>query len=300
RPPHRAGRRRTLAGTAPRAEHRPGGGHAQRRAGPHVSADDGDGRRRPAAAGGRLAMTFARLLLRNLFYHRRGNLAVLLGVAVGTAVLTGALLVGDSLRGSLLELTLDRLGWVEEALVANRFFREKLASAIHCPAILLQGSATAGGPGAPPVARRAGRVTILGVNDDFWPQDEVPVGDNFWRSADAGVVLNASLAADLKARVGDRVTLRVQKASAVPRESLLGRRKTEDVVNDLTVTVRAILPDTGLGRFSLKPDPAAPRNAFVPLAFLQKELDLKGRINAILAGKVGPERKGVPKELNVA
>ena len=41
-------------------------------------------------------MTFGRLLLRNCFYHWRGNLAVLLGVVVGTAVLTGALLVGDS------------------------------------------------------------------------------------------------------------------------------------------------------------------------------------------------------------
>src|SRR5262249_25368743 len=60
--------------------------------------------------------------------------------------------------------------------------------------------------------------------------------------------------------------------------------QTDDVVSDLTLTVRAILPDKGLSRFSLKPDPSAPRNAFVPLALLQKELDLKGRINAILDG----------------
>ncbi len=46
-------------------------------------------------------MTLKRLRLRNLLYHGRGNLAVFLGVVVGTAVLTGALLVGDSLRGSL-------------------------------------------------------------------------------------------------------------------------------------------------------------------------------------------------------
>ena len=48
-------------------------------------------------------MTLGRLLLRNLLFHWRGNSAVVLGVAVGTAVLTGALLVGDSLRGSLRE-----------------------------------------------------------------------------------------------------------------------------------------------------------------------------------------------------
>src|SRR5437870_10390428 len=85
------------------------------------------------------------LLIRNLFYHRRGNLAVFLGVALGTAVLTGALLVGDSLRGSLRALTLDQLGWVDQALVANRFFREKLAEGLPaeraCPLILLQGTA---------------------------------------------------------------------------------------------------------------------------------------------------------------
>ena len=57
-------------------------------------------------------MTLGRLLLRNLLFHWRGNSAVVLGVAVGTAVLTGALLVGDSLRGSLRELTLrSSNGW---------------------------------------------------------------------------------------------------------------------------------------------------------------------------------------------
>src|SRR5271165_5857938 len=91
-------------------------------------------------------MTRTGLLLRNLFYHWRGNLAVGLGVAVGTAVLTGALLVGDSLRGSLRDLTLQRLGWVEDALVAGRFFRAALANpgalpaTRICPAIMLQGS----------------------------------------------------------------------------------------------------------------------------------------------------------------
>ena len=48
-----------------------------------------------------------------------------LGVVVGAAVLTGALLVGDSLRGSLRDLTLRRLGWVDDALIGGRFFREE-------------------------------------------------------------------------------------------------------------------------------------------------------------------------------
>src|SRR5712692_742528 len=112
-------------------------------------------------------MTFRRLLRRNLFFHWRGNLAVFLGVAVGTAVLTGALLVGDSLRGSLRALTLDQLGWVDQAMVTGRFFREELAKQLPadkaCPAILLQGSASITTPAKK--IHRVAKVTILGVDE---------------------------------------------------------------------------------------------------------------------------------------
>src|SRR5438067_2847613 len=112
-------------------------------------------------------MTFARLLWRNLLYHRRGNLAVLLGVAVGTAVLVGALLVGDSLRGSLRALALRRLGWVDQAMVLPRFFREDLAKELQdagaaervCPVLLLRGSVgIAARPGRP--AHNASKVAV--------------------------------------------------------------------------------------------------------------------------------------------
>src|SRR5437660_4284300 len=116
-------------------------------------------------------MTLKRLRLRNLLFHWRGNLAVGLGVVVGCAVLTGALLVGDSLRGSLRERTLRQLGWIDQALVAGRFVRQeagdKLPAGHVAPAILLQGTA---GPGAveegtpDPAGPRVGRVTILGVD----------------------------------------------------------------------------------------------------------------------------------------
>src|SRR5437773_11935399 len=95
-------------------------------------------------------MTFLGLLWRNLIYHRRGNLAGLLGVAVGTAVLTGALLVGDSLRGSLRDRALRQLGEIDFALVAPRFFSEQLGDALRGDGLqvhaglMLRGSASAG------------------------------------------------------------------------------------------------------------------------------------------------------------
>src|SRR4051812_16239364 len=97
-------------------------------------------------------MSLFRLLLASLLYHARGNVAVLLGVVVGTTVLTGALLVGDSLQGSLRAQSMRRLGWVEHALVAPRFFREALAGEVErrvtmarvSPALMLQATCAAG------------------------------------------------------------------------------------------------------------------------------------------------------------
>src|SRR5438105_13202732 len=93
-------------------------------------------------------MTRFSLLLRNLRYFRGVNLAVIAGMAVATAVLTGALMVGDSVRGSLADLALRRLGPVDLAMFSGRFFDESLAARLAAddvksvqimPAILVRG-----------------------------------------------------------------------------------------------------------------------------------------------------------------
>jgi ABC-type antimicrobial peptide transport system permease subunit len=232
-------------------------------------------------------MTLGRLLWRNLFYHWRGNSAVFLGVAVGTAVLTGALLVGDSLRGSLRDQVKGQLGWVDQALVGPRFLREELAGELEapraCPALLLRGAATRSNE-AGNVDTRAGQITILGVDERFWLIGPVPIDDDFWKSSSREVVLNQALAEELKAQPGDDVKLHWQKTGAAPRESLLGRRDASEVVDAERFTVRAVLRDDGLGRFNLNPSAEPARNAFLPLRTLQELLDQQGRVNALLVG----------------
>src|SRR5437867_11767592 len=73
-------------------------------------------------------MTILRVLIASLCHHWRVHAAVALGVAAATAVLTGALVIGDSVRGSLRYLVLDRLGGIDQILVADRFFRQQLAA----------------------------------------------------------------------------------------------------------------------------------------------------------------------------
>jgi putative ABC transport system permease protein len=235
-------------------------------------------------------MTLKRLRLRNLLFHWRGNLAVFLSVVVGTAVLTGALLVGDSLRGSLRERTLQQLGWVEEALIAPRFFRQALAGDLAlsgaaervCPVILLQGTIVVRSQGSSGAIRRQmGGVTVLGVESSFWSA----FGEDKEPSEGDEIVLNSVLGNQLEVSAGDTVSLRLQKPSAIPRETLLGRRDDKSVIDEWPLTVGKVLSaDYAADPFRLRPELEAPRTVFVPLGALQERLGLEGRCNALLAG----------------
>src|SRR5215475_7026115 len=74
-------------------------------------------------------MTSWTLIRRSLAFRARAHAGVVLGAAVGSAALVGALVVGDSVRESLREMALARLGRVGVALASNdRFFRAQLAA----------------------------------------------------------------------------------------------------------------------------------------------------------------------------
>src|SRR6478609_6636963 len=77
-------------------------------------------------------MTVRTLTLRSLRFHWRAHLGVVLGAAVGSAALIGALVVGDSVRGSLHQLAVQRLGNIHYAMApSDRFFRERLAGVLE-------------------------------------------------------------------------------------------------------------------------------------------------------------------------
>jgi ABC-type antimicrobial peptide transport system permease subunit len=185
---------------------------------------------------------------RSLFYHWRTNLAVALGAAAGTAALTGALIVGDSMRASLREIAVGRLGRVDHALIAPRFFEASLASRVSgspdfsphfeaaCPAILLRAGLTHAER-----RTRVNGVNVIGVDEAFWhfhgldpPQRDGGFSGRF-------VLLNETLAHDLQADIGDDVLLRIGKHSPISTETLLGRR--DETVTTLRLPVRGIIPD---------------------------------------------------------
>lgn len=240
-------------------------------------------------------MTTATLLKRNLVYYRRTNAAVVCGVAIAVAVLAGALLVGDSVRASLRALVLQRLGRTAYVVSASNFFREELVGELGahtqfanasfdgaCPLVVFEGVLIDEASG-----RRAGGVQVYGVDERFWQFQGVGAGRG--SLGEREVFVSAGLASELGARAGGDVLLRIEKPSAIPVESLHGRK--EDVGRTMRLTVREVLTAAEeLGEFSLRPQQGAVRAVFVPLKRVQKDAEQEGRVNTILLSvKAGSE-----------
>ena len=221
-------------------------------------------------------MSLTHLALRGATYHWRTNLAVVLGVTAAVSVLGGALLVGDSVRGSLRDLVLSRLGRTHDVVASMGFFREALAQdlvsrgvASAAPLISTRGFVT-----HEPSGRRATAVLVYGVDDRFWSFHGVQARD--------GVFVSPALAAELGVSAGDVLLTRLQKPTDIPLESLFAHK--EDVGRTVRLTVTGALPAAQLGEFSLQPQQGEVRAVFAPLGRLQRDLAVAGRVNTILVG----------------
>ena len=136
------------------------------------------------------SVTLRTLIFRSLRFHARSHLGVLTGAAIASAVLTGALLVGNSMRQSLRQRALGRLGPVHFALAPqDRFFSSGLVMNFVdfadnawrrypravCPGLHLPGTMSRDDGSA-----RANKVNVFGFDRTSWhepfPIPEIPQG----------------------------------------------------------------------------------------------------------------------------
>ncbi|QDU62760.1 FtsX-like permease family protein [Planctomycetes bacterium Pan216] len=227
-------------------------------------------------------MSWVRLVLKSLVFHGAMNLTILLGCAVGSAVLVGAMLVGDSMRGSLRAMTLERLGGIDQALVTDRFFPRDLPQrlaenpgfskdfASSAAIIFVRGSVTA------PDGKLAAGVNLIGTTAAFW--ELFPDSGDPEKLAQE-VVANRELIDALSAKQEDRLIARLESASPIPKEGYMGNR--DQVVKAMPVLVGRIIPNEGVGSFSLEATQRRPLNLFVPIEMLAGSIGQKGRANGL-------------------
>ena len=257
-------------------------------------------------------MTPLRFLWRSWRFFARAHVAVASCVLLVTAVLAGALILGDSADHTLRIRALERLGHVEFALdTGPRQVRESLADDLTgtfrwpghgewpqvAPVLWAEGIAK-----TPDDRALANEVRVLGVRPDFWSLIDWSItfpssrGWWLWSSpitydvvflpptlADDEVVLGQPLAEQLGVKVGDHIVLVFTKPSPLPIENPLSDPR--DSQASMLLTVCDVLGPDRLGPFALRPSATPPLNAFVSLATMQRALDLPGRANLLLFKK---------------
>ena len=239
-------------------------------------------------------MTRFGFAIRSFLHYLRFNLTVAIGVAISTAILTGGLIVGDSVRYSLEQGTRYRLGETRTAITTgDRFTTASLAALLqeeltdtldHYPDVVcapmfqLQGVATADGG-----RLRINRIQVLGVNEQF---DQIADTTSYFGNLTGDeVIISENVAERLEVGMGDFIMLRIRKASVMPMNTPFVSAINTTV--SARVRVKAIAGVPALGRFSLKISQTAPFNIFMSLDHLNRIMDLEDKANLMLISHDG-------------
>jgi len=219
------------------------------------------------------------LIVKSLTFYRRTHLSVLLGTLVTTAILTGALIVGDSVQYSLKRIALLRLGNTEYAINTNdRFFRQNLATELSqelditfAPVLKMDGIGINSTNQS-----RVNKIQVLGVEENFWKigktEDQINNPDE--------VAINERLATRLKINSGDEILVRIEKINFLPADVPFASKDNQSVA--IRLKVGNIIDDNEFGRFNLTTSQISPFSIFIPIQKLAEEMDLSTLCNVIL------------------
>lgn len=230
-------------------------------------------------------------LLRNIRFFSRSWALTLAGSIIGTAVLTGALITGDSVRHSLYGMVDQRLGSTTMALTTgDRYVRKELARDLSiasgnriAPALILQAMAS-----NPDENLSLSRIQLAGIDSSFlriWsdnePQKQVAL------PGEDGALISSSLSRRLNLEAGDAIVIRIHQAGFAPHNAPFVSDQAE--VTGFRLTVHAIIPDDLGGKFSLANNQSAPYNLFMRLDILAGKAGLPGVVNTLLIADPDPD-----------
>jgi len=226
-------------------------------------------------------MTKLQYIIKSFLHYFKANLLVALGVAISTMVLTGSLIIGDSVRHSLTQATFYRLGETTHLVsVVERYFRKEMAAEIETDnpeinatsVLLLEGMAIADGG-----QLRANRVQVIGVNSDFQKISNTSVLSKLQNNE---IAISENLAERLQVSADDNILVRIKKASLIPMNAPFVSAEETSVA--LRATIKKVVSKEELGRFNLKNSQTAPYNIFVSIDRLNRLMEFEGKANQLL------------------
>ncbi|MFC1582728.1 FtsX-like permease family protein, partial [Planctomycetota bacterium] len=221
-------------------------------------------------------MSKLRLILAGLRHYRRSALAVILGAAVSVAVLTGALMVGDSVKGSLKDMALERIGRTESALIGREhFFTLALADKLEdsAPVLAIRGIVSVRGG-----QQRLPDVNFYGIDSRF---NSMAYDASGPIPGEGECAINSALAEALDIKAGEEILLRFEKADQLSQD--LSFVADKDMNKALRLKVAHIRTTDQLGNFGLTASQITPLNVFLNLKQLGTKLGLDNKTNLLIS-----------------
>ncbi len=225
-------------------------------------------------------MSLTKFLLKSIWHYRKLNLTVVFGVALSTAILLGALIIGDSVRYSLDLGTIQRLGSTSRVISAGeRLFRKQLAaeialnSSVKTTALLrCNGIGIIDGGKS-----QYNQLAVWGIDSTL---GEFAGNSQSFQLTGNEAAINENLADLAGLKTGDEFLLRVNKLNTFPSNTPFV--SAEETFVSFRVIVKRILKADQLGNFNLRNIQSSPRNVFINLDWLNGQMKLKQKSNVIL------------------
>ena len=209
-----------------------------------------------------IKMNFFQLVIRNLKYYKKEHLLLFLGLVLSTAILTSALIIGDSVKLSLNSIVERRLGNTQQVIFTQeRFFPASFSYTLStelktsiAPVLLLRGMASSDNTEA-----QVPNVQICGIDSLFWKTGNCTMPE----LNENEVIINEKLADKLNLKVGDEVFIRVEKVSFVTENAPFV--PTDNNSSALRMTVKSIADKHLFGEFNIQSSQITPYSIFFSL-----------------------------------
>lgn len=216
---------------------------------------------------------------RAIIFNSKGVLFQVIIIITLTAVITGSLMTGNSVRNSLKATTEEKLGNCGLAVSSGlRYFDTALVTRLakvigeECTGLLeidgFSQNLTAG--------KTVQGVKIIAVEDDFFNFH----GNNQTKFSAGEVLINDKLADQLGLHQGDEIALRFNSLSELPADAPFSQG--EESGNSIVLRIGEILSGSNTGNFSLSISQITPLNIFIRISDLENTAGRIPGFNRIL------------------
>jgi len=221
----------------------------------------------------------------NTLRHYKGvNIATMLGIAITTAVICGALIVGSSLRYSLVEIVKNRLGMTTHTLTSGeRIFSGELASNFQEKTGLVS-SAILKTEAVVTISDRnlnLENVQVWGIDNDFFDFSNTNSGEKI--TSFGNVLVSKSISEKLNLKDDDEIILRIKHVGAMSASTPFVSKENSIVSKRVKVKVSE---DSFLSRFNLRNSQTEPYNVYIDRNWLNDIMENGDVANLILFNAV--------------